>query len=90
MGKNVKSAAKACVMAWGFWLGEKARELLDVCEREKPKHKLRTFEQREQLWETVVRPALSQFRSVQELQQRQQPPAEGSEWRVNWQVPARS
>src|SRR5205085_585408 len=64
------------------WLGEKARELLDAYEREKPEHTLRTFEQVEQLWETVVRPALPQFRSMQELQEGQQPPADGSVWRV--------
>jgi creatinine amidohydrolase len=71
------------------WLGEKARELLAEYDRERPEHRLRTFEQVEQLWETVVRPALPQFRSMQELQPGQQAPAEGSVWRVNWRVPER-
>jgi creatinine amidohydrolase len=71
------------------WLGEKGRELLAAYESAKPGRRLRTFVQVEQLWETVVRPALPQFRSMQELQEWQEAPAEGSVWRVNWPVPER-
>lgn len=71
------------------WLGEKARELLADYEREQPPHTLRTFEQVEQLWETVVRPELPRFRSMQELADDRQPPAEGSVWYPNWRVPQR-
>jgi creatinine amidohydrolase len=70
------------------WLDEKARELLAAYDREKPQQKLRTFEQVEQLWETLIRPELPNFRSMQELQEGQQPPAETSVWRVNWRIPA--
>jgi creatinine amidohydrolase/Fe(II)-dependent formamide hydrolase-like protein len=69
------------------WLGDKARELLAAYDTEKPQQQLRTFEQVEQLWETLVRPQLKEFRSMQELQEGQQPPAETSVWRVNWRVP---
>jgi creatinine amidohydrolase len=71
------------------WLGEKAQELLNAYEREQPDHPLRTFEQVEQLWETVVRPALPYFRSMQELPEGQSPVPEGSVWHANWPVPKR-
>ena len=50
------------------WLGKKARLLLDAYDCEQPPHTLRTFEQVEQFGETMVRPELPQFRSMQELQ----------------------
>jgi hypothetical protein len=69
------------------WLGEKAHELLADYNREHPQQRLRTFEQVEQLWETVVRPELKGFRSMQPLWAGGQPPAEASVWYVNWAVP---
>jgi hypothetical protein len=69
------------------WLGDKARELLAAYDAAKPAHTLRTFEQVEQLWETVVRPELKKFRSMQPLWEGRQPPAETSVWRANWAVP---
>jgi|SRR5579884_756548 len=70
------------------WLGEKARELLIEYERVKPQHTLRTFEQVEQLWDTVVRPVLKQLKSMQELfWEDQKPVPVGSCWYANWHVP---
>jgi hypothetical protein len=43
----------------------------------------------EQLWETVIRPELPNFRSMQQTQDDRQPPAEGSVWHANWRVPER-
>jgi hypothetical protein len=71
------------------WLGQKARELLDAYDREQPQHTLRTFEQVEQFWETVVRPKLKEFRSMQDLIGDRQPPPEDSVWYPNWRVPER-
>jgi creatinine amidohydrolase len=71
------------------WLGEKARELLAAYGREKPQHRLRTFEQVEQLWDTLIRPELKRFRSMQELPDGQPPPTESSVWHINWRVPER-
>ena len=72
------------------WLGEKAKELLAAYRREQPEHRLRTFEQVEVLWDTVVRPALKGFRSMQDLWQGQEPVPEDSVWHDNWRVPDRS
>ena len=41
----------------------------------------------DKLWETLIRPELPNFRSMQELQEGQQPPAETSVWHANWRVP---
>jgi creatinine amidohydrolase len=68
------------------WLGEKARELLDAYDKEKPSHTLRTFEDVEKLWNTIVRPAVPDFRSMQNLWEGD-PPPEDSVWYENWPVP---
>jgi creatinine amidohydrolase len=68
------------------WLGEKARELFEAYDREKPRHTLRTFEDVERLWDTVVRPVLRDFRSMQDLWEGG-PPSGDSVWHENWQVP---
>src|SRR5215213_6841967 len=47
------------------WLGTKGRELLAAYEQERPSRRLRTFEEVEVLWETVVRPRLGEFRTMQ-------------------------
>ena len=69
------------------YLGQKARELLDAYEREKPAHTLRTFAQVETLWENVVRPHLKEFMTLQDAWNNQEPPSESSRWRENWKVP---
>jgi creatinine amidohydrolase len=71
------------------WLGEKARELLTAYEAEPPTNRLRTFEQVEQLWESIVRPELKSFRSMQPNWEGREPPSENSVWRVNCAVPDR-
>ena len=68
------------------WRGEKAQELLEAYDREKPRHTLHTFEDVERLWDTVVRPVLRDFRSMQDLWDGE-PPSEDSVWHENWQVP---
>jgi len=55
------------------FLGEKARELLAEYGRLQPKHTLRTFEDVERLWDEVVRPQFSQFRTMQERWREDQP-----------------
>lgn len=71
------------------WLGARAAVLLEEYDRLKPAHTLRTFADVERVWETVVRPALKNFRT---LQQRwtDGPDSEvpdDSCWRANWEVP---
>jgi creatinine amidohydrolase len=70
------------------WLGEKSRELLDAYDRARPAQRLQTFEAVEALWETVVRPRLNEFRTMQHTDGREPPPA-GSVWHANWRVPDR-
>jgi creatinine amidohydrolase len=69
------------------WFGKKAQELLEVYEKEQPRHTLRTFRDVERLWDTVVRPALKDFKSMQDLWPGDEPPAEDSVWYDNWRVP---
>jgi creatinine amidohydrolase/Fe(II)-dependent formamide hydrolase-like protein len=71
------------------WLGTKAQELLTAYDREQPLHRLRTFEDVELLWETVVRPELRHFQSMQNLWDEQTAPPQGSVWHANWRVPDR-
>jgi creatinine amidohydrolase len=71
------------------WLGAKAKELLADYAQAKPDHTLRTFEDVELLWEEIVRPALRDFRSMQDLWEGQQPPPADSVWHANWRVPDR-
>ena len=71
------------------WLGQKARELLDAYQRERPTARLRTFAEAEALWSEVVRPALATFETMQPRWGDQPPPPDGSVWRANWLVPER-
>ena len=71
------------------FLSKKTKELLAAYDREQPQHQLKTFEQVEVLWDTVVRPALKDFRSMQDLWQGQEPVPEDSMWHANWRVPER-
>jgi len=69
------------------WLGDKARDLLAAYDKERPPHRLRTFADVEGLWETVVRPRLPEFHSMQTLRPDQQPVPPESVWFANWRVP---
>jgi hypothetical protein len=93
MGSNVREASRRIgermVADEVQWLGAKARELLDAYEQARPRHQLLTFEDVEVLWETVVRPRLKEFESMQDLWPNQQPVPEGSIWHRNWRVPDR-
>ena len=71
------------------WLGAKGRELLEAYERERPPQRLRTFEEVEALWETVVRPQLRQFRTMQPRWDGQGAVPAGSVWAANAAVPDR-
>lgn len=71
------------------WLGAKARELLEEYARVSPQHTLRTFEDVERVWETVVRPELGRFASMQDLWGDQAPVPGDSPWHANWRVPNR-
>ena len=65
------------------WLGANAEELLAAYDEGKLAQQLRTFEQIEHLWDTVVRPTLKDFRSMQELWEGQEPVPENSVWHAN-------
>lgn len=71
------------------WLGAKVNELLAAYDDEQPVHRLRTFEDVEVLWETVVRPELPKFHTMQDLWEGQSPPPTDSVWYPNWRVPTR-
>lgn len=71
------------------YLHNKSQELLADYDRLQPTHRLRTYEQVEQLWDGVVKPALKDFQSMQNLWAGQQPVPEDSVWHANWCVPDR-
>jgi creatinine amidohydrolase len=71
------------------YLHEKAGELLAAYDRERPRHALRTYEDVERLWETVVRPRFRSFHTMQDLWAGQEPVPEDSVWYANWRVPER-
>lgn len=71
------------------WLGAKAKELLAEYDRIKPSARLRTFEEVESLWDSVVRPKFKQFHSMQRLWGNQKAVPESSVWYANWSVPDR-
>src|SRR5689334_4147538 len=69
MGANAREAnrrtGERMVADEVAWLGAKGRELLAIYEQERPVQRLRTFEEVEVLWETVVRPHLGELRTMQ-------------------------
>jgi hypothetical protein len=72
------------------WLSAKAKELLTAYDRERPRHTLRTFEDVEKLWADVVRPALKDFWTMQDMWKGEEHPVPGdSVWHANWRVPKR-
>ncbi len=68
------------------YLGLKASELLAEYDRILPLQRMVTFEQTEQIWSTVIMPALKNFRSMQDAWEGQPPPPD-STWYKNWKVP---
>jgi len=93
MGKNARESdrrtGERMVADEVRWLGEKARELLEAYDREKPEHNFRTFEQVERVWEEKINPELKNFHSMQELFEGQEPIPPDSVWYENWRVPER-
>jgi len=69
------------------WLGAKAAELLAAYDQERPEHRLKTFAQVEELWSTVIAPAVKDFASMAPLGASQEPVPEGSVWHANWGIP---
>ncbi|HUW32030.1 MAG TPA: creatininase family protein [Planctomycetota bacterium] len=71
------------------WLVAKAKELLADYDRERPTVRLSTFEQVEQLWDSVVRPHVKDFKSMAGRWGQQNPVPEDSTWYANAVVPKR-
>jgi creatinine amidohydrolase len=72
------------------FLGNKARELLAAYDAVKPAQRLRTFEQLEEVWDRVVRPALPTFLTMQTAPPGASPaPPADSVWRANYEIPER-
>ena len=57
--------------------------------RKNPRQKLRTFDQVEHIWETVIRPELPNFRTMQTAWSDDDALPEDSVWYANWKVPDR-
>jgi creatinine amidohydrolase len=93
MGANVRESSRRegerMVADEVRHLAEKARELLASYDAAQPGPRLRTYEDVEVLWDTVVRPHLKQFRTMQPLWKGQEPVSEGSVWYANSKVPER-
>jgi creatinine amidohydrolase len=91
MGANVRESnrlvGERMVADEVRWLGKKAEELLAAYDYEQPRQQLRTYKDVEDLWDTVVRPELKHFRSMQDLWKGQQPVPETSVWYHNWRIP---
>jgi creatinine amidohydrolase len=94
MGGNVRESSRRVgqrmVEDEVRWLGGKAKELLAEYDRVKPTQRLRTFEQVEELWESVVRPEFGRFRTMGKDLWGQKPVPEDSVWHVNAAIPDRS
>lgn len=95
MGKTVRKSnrqtGERMVNDEVAWLGKKAQELRDAYQAEQPTQKLRTFDQVEHLWETVVRPEIKNFRTMQNSWTDDGTDlSKDSVWYANWQVPDRS
>lgn len=65
------------------WLGAKGRELLAQHAALRPDARLMTFDQVENVWDTVVRPKLPTFKTMQ-IDANAPEPAPDSVWRANW------
>jgi creatinine amidohydrolase len=70
------------------YLGEKIKELLTEYERIKPKHTLRTFEDVEHLWKTIIVPQMKNFLCLQtDFQGKEQMIPKDSVWYENSRNP---
>jgi creatinine amidohydrolase len=69
------------------WLGDKAQELLRAYDREKPSQRLLTFAEAERVWNEVVLPGLTNFKTMQELWHPDDAVPETSRWYANWHIP---
>lgn len=69
------------------YLGRRAKELLAAYDREAPKeHKPVSFVELERIWQEVVKPKLPTFRTIQNVEPQQVPPA-SSQWTFNCHIP---
>jgi creatinine amidohydrolase/Fe(II)-dependent formamide hydrolase-like protein len=93
MGHNAREAdrrvGERMVRDEVAWLGDKARELLAAYDRAQPTARLRTFDQVEQLWDTVIRPHVKDFKCMSWRGKEPDIPAD-SIWSVNCAIPERS
>jgi creatinine amidohydrolase len=69
------------------WLGAKAEELLADYDAADPEHSLRTFEQVETLWETVIKPELVDTITTRREHPGMPPVPEDSVWYPNSHIP---
>jgi creatinine amidohydrolase len=69
------------------WLGAKADELLAEYARLKPRHTLLTFGDVESLWQSVIRPQVADFKSMQPRFAGQEPVPTESVWHANSRIP---
>ena len=92
MGSNASEANRLAgermVTAQVEWFESKVATLLAEYESLQPNHTLQTFEQVEQLWESVVRPALPNFKTMQDSWTDESVPSD-SPWFPNWRVTKR-
>lgn len=94
MGPNAREASRRVgermVADEVRWLGDKAKELLARHDAERPAQRLRTFEEVEALWDSVVRSRVKGFKSMQPLFPNQEPVPPDSVWHANSRVPDRA
>lgn len=70
------------------WFENRVAELLADYEAIQPNHTLQTFEDVERIWESVVRPELPHFKTMQDSWNEDAVPP-NSKWFANWRVPKR-
>ena len=71
------------------WLGNKAAELLADYQQLQPQHRFRTFADVENVWETVVRPQLGSFLTMQPMRPEEEAVSPDSVWFANTAIPER-
>lgn len=90
MGTNASEsnrlAGERMVSAQVNWFERKVAELLAEYNSLQPAHSFKTFEQVEQIWESVVRPELPNFKTMQDTWTDESVPSD-SPWFANWRVP---
>ena len=69
------------------WLGAVAKRLLAEYGEARPEHTPLTYGDIERIWATEVRPRFSEFSSMKDLAEGQEPPPPDSPWHANWRVP---